>query len=45
MADKRQRLHISFDASISPEIEAALSKHFEIVPAESDCDFRPHGRR
>jgi CheY-like chemotaxis protein len=39
MADKSQRLHISFDASISPEIEAELSKHFEIVPSESDCDF------
>ncbi len=39
MAENRQRLHVSFDASLSPEIEATLSKHFEIVQAESDCDL------
>ena len=39
MADIRQRLHISFDASISPEVEAALSKHFNIVPSEKECDL------
>ena len=39
MADKRQRLHISFDASISPEIEAVLSKQFEIVPTDAESDL------
>ena len=39
MAEKRQRLHISFDASISPEVEALLSKHFEIVPTDSESDL------
>ena len=39
MADTRHRLQISFDASISPEIEEALSKHFEIVSLGSDCDL------
>ena len=39
MADKRQRLHISFDASISPEIEEGLSKQFELVSSDSESDL------
>ncbi len=39
MAYKRPRLHISFDASLSPEVEVPLSKLFEIVSAEADCDL------
>jgi len=39
MAHERQRLHISFDASISPEVQAALSEHFEIVPSDSNNDL------
>ena len=39
MAHERQRLYISFDASISEEIQAALSEHFEIVPSESTNDL------
>jgi len=39
MADKPNRLYISFDASISPEIEETLSQHFEIVHSDSDCDL------
>ena len=39
MADERQRLHISFDASISPELREALSEHFEIVNADSENDL------
>jgi len=39
MVDNRHRLHISFDASISPEIEDALSKHFELVSADRECDL------
>jgi len=39
MADKRHRLQISFDASLTPEIEEALSKHFEIVTSECECDL------
>ena len=39
MADKRHRLHIAFDASISQEVEEALSKYFKIVSANDDCDL------
>ncbi len=39
MADKRHRLHIAFDASISDEVVDALSRHFEIVDSDSDCDL------
>jgi len=39
MAEKRHRLHIAFDASISQEVEEALSKHFEIVSADDNCDL------
>ena len=39
MASKRQRLHISFDASITPEIEAMLSEQFEIVPTDAETDL------
>ena len=39
MADKRHRLHISFDASISPEIEDALSKHFDLVSADCESEL------
>jgi CheY-like chemotaxis protein len=39
MTHERQRLHISFDASISPEIRAALSEHFEIVPSDGENDL------
>jgi len=39
MADKSQRLHIAFDASISKEVEDALSKHFELVSADDTCDL------
>ena len=39
MANKRQRLHISFDASITPEIEALLSEQFEIVPTDAETDL------
>ena len=39
MADKRHRLQISFDTSLTPEIEEALSKHFEIVTSECECDL------
>lgn len=39
MVEKRHRLQISFDASLSPEIEEALSLHFEIVAADCECDL------
>ena len=39
MAHKRKRLHVSFDASISPEIKAVLSEHFEIVQSNEDNDL------
>jgi len=39
MADKRHRLHIAFDASISKEVEDALSKHFELVSADDSSDL------
>ncbi|MBC8309708.1 MAG: response regulator [Planctomycetes bacterium] len=39
MAEKRHRLHISFDASLSPEIEEALSEHFDIVQSASNCEL------
>jgi CheY-like chemotaxis protein len=39
MVDKRPRLHISFDASLSPEVEAGLSKHFVIVASDSEYDY------
>ena len=38
MADKKRRLHISFDASVTPEIEATLSKHFKLVPSSDKAD-------
>jgi two-component system, sensor histidine kinase SagS len=39
MAHERQRLHISFDASISLEVQAILSEHFEIVTSDSKNDL------
>jgi len=39
MAHKRKRLHVSFDASISSEIKAVLSQHFEIVQSNEDNDL------
>lgn len=39
MAHQRQRLYISFDASISTEIKAALSEHFELVPSDGENDL------
>jgi len=39
MADNRLRLRISFDASISPEIEAMLSTQFEIVQDDQESDL------
>ena len=39
MADKLLRLHVSFDASISPEIRAMLSEHFEIVDPTQESDL------
>ncbi len=39
MTHDRKRLHISFDASISPEIRATLSEHFEIVESGDENDL------
>ncbi len=43
MSDQKRRLHISFDVSISPEIEAALSSHFDLVENSSDADIQLTG--
>lgn len=39
MSQERQRLHISFDVSISTEIEATLSEHFNIVTSDDENDL------
>ncbi|MDP7005660.1 MAG: response regulator [Phycisphaerales bacterium] len=39
MAENRPRLYISFDASISTETEAILSKHFDIVTSNEESDL------
>ena len=39
MAEKKQRLHISFDASLSSEVELALSKHFDLVQTSGESDL------
>ncbi len=39
MAEKKQRLHISFDASLSSEVELALSKHFDLVKTSGESDL------
>ena len=39
MTHERQRLYISFDASISTEIREVLSEHFEIVPSDGENDL------
>ncbi|MEE2818994.1 MAG: response regulator [Planctomycetota bacterium] len=43
MPEEKRRLHISFDASISPEVEAALSSYFEIVKSSAEADIQLTG--
>ena len=43
MPEEKRRLHISFDASISPEVEAALSSHFKIVKSSAEADIQLTG--
>ena len=39
MTYSRQRLHISFDVSVSTEIQTTLSEHFELVAADGENDL------
>ena len=43
MSEEKKRLHISCDASVSPEVEAVLSSHFEIVDSSTEADIQLTG--